>query len=98
MTNSVVKEALAQALTELVENQDILITTSTESAVLEKLYKTVQSVSPNLLSAKELGGIINALNAPNLGFKLDENDFQSIVGLTKEELKEASEKLKVKEW
>ena len=51
-----------------------------------------------MLSEKELGGIINALNVPDLGFKLDENDFQTIIGLTKEELKIASNKLKAKEW
>ena len=98
MSSSVVKEAIAQSLSDLIENQDILITSSTENIVLEKIFNAVQSVSPNMLSEKELGGIINALNVPDLGFKLDENDFQTIIGLTKEELKIASNKLKAKEW
>ena len=98
MSSSVVKEAIAQSLSDLIENQDILITTSTENIVLEKIFNAVQAVSPNMLSEKELGGIINALNVPGLGFKLDENDFQTIIGLTKEELKIASNKLKAKEW
>ena len=96
--DSVVRQAIANVLNEMVESQDIMLTTSTEDIVLEKIFNAVQSVSPNMLSAKELGGIINALNAPDLGFKLDENDFQTIVGLTKEELKIASKKLKVIEW
>ena len=98
MSSSVVKEAIAQSLSDLIENQDILITTSTENIVLEKIFNAVQAVNPNMLSEKELGGIINALNVPDLGFKLDENDFQTIIGLTKEELKIASNKLKAKEW
>jgi len=96
--NSVVKQAIADVLNEMVESQDIMITTTTENVVLEKLFNAVQSVSPNMLTPQELGGIINALNAPDLGFKLDENDFQTIIGLTKEELKNASQKLKLKQW
>ncbi len=96
--DSVVKQAIADTLNEMIESQDIMITASTENIVLEKLFNAVQSVSPNMLSSKELGGIKNALNAHDLGFKLDENDFQTIVGLTKEELKIASKKLKIKEW
>ena len=98
MNNSVVKQVLAQAISELVDNQDILITTSTENIVLEKLFNAVQSVSPNLLSPNELGGIINALNAHDLGFALDDRDFQTIIGITKEELKVAATKLTTTEW
>jgi hypothetical protein len=94
MTNSVVKEAIAQALIELIEDQDILITCTTENLVLEKLFSAVQSVSPNMLSSAELTGIISAVNAHNLGFGLDDNDFQTIIGLSKKELKLASSKLK----
>jgi len=50
-----------------------------------------------MLSAQELGGILNALNAPKLGFGLDGRDFQTIIGLTKEELEVAASKLKVSE-
>ncbi|RBP47025.1 hypothetical protein [Arenicella xantha] len=98
MTNSVVKEAIAQALSELIKDQDILITSSIENVALEKIFSAVEEVSPNMLSARELGGIVNALNTHDLGFGLDENDFQTIIGLSKEELKIASRKLKVKEW
>ncbi|WP_157581976.1 hypothetical protein [Shewanella woodyi] len=69
-----------------------------ENAVANELYSAVQEVSPNSLTAKELGGIINALNAHNLGFGLDDNDFQTIIGLSKEELEAAASKLKVIEW
>jgi len=48
-----------------------------------------------LLSSGELGGIINALNAHKLGFGLDDNDFQTIIGLSKSELSAAAEKLRI---
>jgi hypothetical protein len=47
-----------------------------------------------MLSATELGGIINAFNAHNLDFGLDDNDFQTIIGFTKEELSTAAKKLR----
>ena len=70
----------------------------TENTVANKLHEIVQEVSPNMINSQELGSIINALNAHNLGFDLDENDFQNIIGITKGELKIAANKLKATEW
>ena len=98
MTESVVKEVLGKAIKELEEAGDIIIVTPIKDAVVNKLFTAVQEVSPYMLTPQELGGIINALYAPNLGFGLDENDFQTIVGLTKEELNVAANKLKLDEW
>jgi hypothetical protein len=98
MSESVVKEVLAKAIRELEESGDLVVVNPIEGAVANKLFNTVQQVSPNLLSASELGGIINALNAHNLGFGLDDKDFQTIIGLTKDQLKIAASKLKLEEW
>ncbi|WP_065204185.1 aspartate-semialdehyde dehydrogenase [Shewanella woodyi] len=98
MSESVVKEVLVKALKELEESGDIVVVNTIENAIANKLHEVVKEVSPNMLTAQELGGIINALNAHNLGFGLDDNDFQAIIGLTKEELKIAASKLKVAEW
>jgi len=98
MSESVVKEVIIKAVKELEATGDIVVVNTIENAVANKLYAIVKEVSPNMLTAKELGGIINALNAHNLGFGLDDNDFQTIIGLTKEELKTAASKLKVAEW
>ena len=98
MSESVVKEVLIKAIKELEETGDIVVVNPIENAVANKLYTVVQEVSPNMLTAQELGGILNALNAHNLGFGLDNNDFQTIIGLTKEELKVATAKLKMAEW
>jgi len=98
MSESIVKEVLINTINELEEAGDIVVVNPTENAVANKLFRAVQEVSPNMLSAAELGGIINALNAHNLGFGLDDNDFQTIIGLSKEELSAAAKKLKVSEW
>jgi hypothetical protein len=98
MSEFIVKEILIKAVKELEEAGDIVVVNPAEDAVAKKLFQAVQEVSPNLLSATELGGIINALNAHKLGFGLDDNDFYTIIGLTKEELQATVNKLKVSEW
>ena len=98
MADSIVKEAIVRTIKELEESGDLVVVNPIENAVANKLFEAVQEVSPNLLSSAELGGIINALNAHNLGFGLDGNDFQTIIGLTKTELAVATSKLKVVKW
>ena len=98
MADSIVKEAIVRTIKELEESGDLVVVNPIENAVANKLFEAVQEVSPNLLSAAELGGIINALNAHNLGFGLDDNDFQTIIGLTKTELEVATSKLKAVKW
>jgi hypothetical protein len=98
MSESIVKEVLISTIKELEETGDIVVVNPAENAVANRLFSAVQEVSPNILSPAELGGIINALNAHKLGFGLDDNDFQTIIGLTKEELSAAAKKLKVSEW
>ena len=98
MSNSIVKDVLIQMIRELEEAGDIVVINPVENAVASKLFEAIQVVSPNLLSAAELGGIINALNAHQFGFGLDDNDFQTIIGVSKEELSSATKKLKVSNW
>jgi hypothetical protein len=97
MSDSVVKIELIKVIKELEESGDIVVVNPIENAVADKIFNTVKNVSPNMLSENELRGIVNALNAHKLGFGLGEEDFQSIVGLTKEELNLAVKKLKVPE-
>lgn len=98
MNESVVKDVLIKAIQELEASGDIVVVNPLENAVALKLFEKVQHVSPNMLTAPELGGIINALNAHRLGFGLDDSDFQTIVGISKEQLAIAAEKLKAIEW
>ena len=98
MTESVVKDVLIKMVKELEKSGDIVVVNPCENFVAKKLFDAVQEVSPNMLSASELGGILNALYAHKLGFGLDDNDFQTIIGLTKKELANAAKKLKASEW
>ncbi|GAB2192064.1 hypothetical protein MAH1_36730 [Sessilibacter sp. MAH1] len=98
MNDSVVKEALINSVKELEASGEIVVVNPIENAVALRLFEKVQQVSPNMLTASELGGIINALNANKLGFGLDDDDFQTIVGVSKEQLAIAVEKLKAIEW
>ena len=97
MNEPVLKVELIKAIKELEESGDIVVVNPIENAVADRLFNTVQDVSPNMLSNVELKGIINALRAHNLGFGLGEEDFQTIVGLTKEELQLTVNKLKAPE-
>lgn len=98
MSESVVKEVLISTVKELEASGDIVVVNPIENAVALKLFEKVQEVSPNLLTASELGGIINALSVHKLGFGLDDSDFQTILGISKEKLAAAVEKLKATEW
>ena len=94
MNEPVVKVEIIKAIKELEESGDIVVVNPKENAIADKLFNTVQDVSPNMLSDIELKGIINVLSAHKLGFGLGEEDFQTIVGLTKEEFQIAVNKLK----
>ncbi len=98
MSESVVKDALIKTIKELEESGDIVVVNPIESAVVNKFFEAIQEVSPNMLSPSELAGIINALNAHQLGFGLDARDFQTIIGITQKELQSAVKKLKVAKW
>ena len=98
MSKSIVEEVLIKAIKELEEAEEIVVINPVGNAIARKLFKAVTEVSPNMLTAKELGGIKSALYALDLGFGLDDNDFRTIIGLTKEELRNAADKLKVSEW
>ena len=63
ITNLIVKLAIQKALKELEESGDIVVTTTIESSVVEKLFTAVQDISPNMLETNEFGGIMNAANA-----------------------------------
>lgn len=98
MSDFVVKDVLIKAITELEESGDLVVVNQIENAVANKLFNAIKKVSPNMLSASELGGIINALNAHQLGFGLDDRDFQTIIGISKEELQATAKKLKAEKW
>lgn len=93
MDKSELLEILAGAVKELEEADDIVIVTPIENAVAKKILSVIEKLIPDMLSRDELVGITNAIRAHQLGFALDDHDFQTIVGITKEELEVAAKKL-----
>lgn len=61
MSESVVKDVLIKAVKELEDAGDIVVVNPLEDAVANKLFATVQDVSPNMLSASELGGLMHKI-------------------------------------
>lgn len=93
MKNPIVQEAILSALQALEQQGDIVITTSTPSQVMNRIFDAVQAVSPNLLNAAEYSAIISAAANTCSGFRLDNWDFQTHIGMTREDLAAAIKKL-----
>ena len=93
MNDNVLKNAIIEALAKLDRDGDIVITTSTPNVVVNTIFEAIQSVSPNLLSTDEFSAILNATNLTWSGFYVDDSEFETYVGLTREQLGEAIRKL-----
>jgi hypothetical protein len=94
MSESQIKSVLINIIKELEISGDIIVVNPTEDFLADKIFSAVQKYSANMVSSDELSGIINAVNAHKLSFKLDDNDFKMIIGLTEVELDNAVSKLK----
>ncbi|GAA5646025.1 MULTISPECIES: hypothetical protein [Vibrio] len=93
MGNLSINEVMLEALNELEANGDIVISTTVPNVIVDKLIEACKQVSPISLSEIEFSAVKNAVNATCNGTKLDDSDFQTHIGLTKEELKVVAEKL-----
>jgi len=87
-------ELLVQVINEMEKSGDIVVVNPIENSVPKTILSSIEKFVPSMLSRNELIGIENAIGAHQLGFGLDDRDFQTIIGLTKEELDAAAEKLK----
>jgi hypothetical protein len=94
MEKSEVFEILIEAVKRLEQSGDIVVVNPIENIVANRILISIEKYIPNMLSDDELKGIVNAIGAHQLGFALDDRDFQTIIGLTKRELEVAGEKLK----
>lgn len=93
MTNSEIMDLLVQVVRELEESGDIVVVNPNRSFVPKKIFTVIERFVPSMLSRDELTGIVNVIGAHQLGFALDDRDFQTIIGVTKEELNVAARKL-----
>ncbi|WP_286266997.1 hypothetical protein [Thalassotalea atypica] len=93
MSQSTLKDVIIESLKELEADGDIVISTTTPSTVIDKLVHAVTKVYPTTLTKDELAAIKNSVNVTCEGFKLDDEDFQTHIGLTKSELEVVLSKL-----
>ncbi len=88
-----IKEKVSEALKGLEESGDIVITTATPNLVVNKVVEALGSDTKNLLNDDEFRAVLNSLNVLAHDVKLDSRDFQTIIGIEKEDLKTVFDKL-----
>ncbi|GLR72667.1 hypothetical protein [Agaribacter marinus] len=93
MSKSELEKILTESLNELESSGDIVISTTTPNVVIDKLVQAVSNVYPITLTELELSAVKNAVHVTYSGFKLDDWDFQTHIGLTKDELAVVFKKL-----
>lgn len=93
MNDSILKLILKQSLEFLEKNDDIIITDSNSELVIEYLYRNIVDTVTLNLCEDEFYAITNALNVLICEIKLDNNDFQTIIGLSKDKLEVVLHKL-----
>lgn len=88
-----VKLRISSALSESEKLGDIMITTSTPNVVVDNLLKALGKDLENLLNDIEFSAVQNCLNVLYHDVKLDNQDFQTTIGIEKKDLKSVLDKL-----
>lgn len=88
-----IKIKVIEALKELEESGDIVITTALPDAVVNKVVEALGCSALSLLSDDEYRAVVNSLNVLSHDVNLDNRNFQTIIGIEKEDLKIVSDKL-----
>lgn len=88
-----INEVISSALTQLEESGDIVITTSSPDPIAEKIIGSLGSSIGALLQGEEYRAVTNSLHALVNDVKVDDRDFQTLIGLDKNELQEVLDKL-----
>jgi len=88
-----ITEAINKALTRLEEKGDIVITTTTLEPIAEEIIGAIGSYMDDLLDGNEYRAVTNSLNVLVNDVVVNSGNFQTIIGLDKNELKCVLEKL-----
>ena len=88
-----VRELIRKTISDLEESGDIVITTPIENKVSNEIAKSIHKEIPLLVTEIEFSAITNSLNSLLHNIKPDDRDFQTIIGITKEELAVVLDKL-----
>lgn len=93
MNTEEIKLKVSEALKILEQSGDIVITTATPNAVVDKFVEALGSSAQSLLNDDEFRAVLNSLNVLAHDVKLDSRDFQTIIGIEKDDLKVVFDKL-----
>ena len=87
------KIKLLDVLAELEEAGEIVVASTTPVVVVEKIAKRMGREIESVLNDDEFKAVLNSLNVLVHNIKLDDRDFQSIIGTEKDELRVVLDKL-----
>jgi len=93
MNSELVKIKLTDVLSELEKAGEIVVTSTTPNTVVEKIAASLGQQMESVLEDDEFRAILNSLNVIVHDIKLDDRDFQSIIGIEKDKLKSVLDKL-----
>lgn len=82
------------ALQKLEESSELVLTSSNLRGAARTILDSLGASLDQSLSEKELMAVLNAINAVLNGVKIDDFDFSTIIGVSKNELALTFEKLK----
>lgn len=85
---------LTSTLYKIEEDGDIVITTTSPKTLSEKIFNVLHKDINCFVNKEEYSAILNCLNVLIHNIHLDEDDFQTIIGIDKEELKAVHDKLR----
>ena len=88
-----VKIKLLDVLAELEEAEEIVVASTTSVTVVEKIAASLDREMESVLDDDEFKAVLNSLNVLVHNIKLDDRDFQSIIGIERYELKVVFDKL-----
>ena len=87
-----IKSKVSNVLKGLEESGDIVITTVTPNLVVNKIVEALGGHTKSLLNDDEFRAVLNSLNVLVHDIKLDSRNFQTIIGIEKEDLKAVLDK------
>ena len=93
MNEEEIKSKISKTLKSLEDSGDIVITTTMPNLVVDKVVGALGGNVQSTLNDDEFRAVLNSLNVLAHDIKLDSRDFQTIIGIEKEELKVVFDKL-----
>jgi hypothetical protein len=85
--------SVASALEDLKNNGDLVVTTADRYVIGYLVQKLSQIVPTAILTPEQAGGVHNAINEVCNGIHIDDCEFQTRIGITRDELSAVLKKI-----